>query len=81
MYENISEEQLIKAISAPQYVHVEALKAELTRRVLVSNKLLNESIIKLDGATRRYSKILIFLTAILAVLALVQICYLIWGNN
>jgi len=81
MYEDLSEDQIIARISEPatsafQVAHTEGYKAEITKRLLLSIRGLNESINKLNNSTEHYSKILILLTAILALFTLVQLYFI-----
>jgi len=78
MYEDLSDDEIVRSISEPvtsafEISRTESYKAEMSRRLLNSNRILIQSIVKFNNSTKCYSNILVGLTAILAVLASIQI--------
>lgn len=77
MWQNLPDEELVRrTFNYSQGARGESaqdLSPELTRRLLDTNKMLNKSINNLNKSTAFYSKILIGLTVILAILTVFQI--------
>ena len=63
-----TDEQLVKSVYGSSIPAGD--QAELTRRLLVSNRELNETIGKLNKSTERYSRWLVGLTVVLVALTL-----------
>ncbi len=77
MWEDLPDEELVRRTfnfsQGARGNSAQDLSPELTRRLLDTNRTLNQSIINLDKSMTHYSRILVWLTIVLTILTLLML--------